>query len=225
MRLAVQAMHNDQARLEGVSRNLANVATPGYRRETFVTRTFGDALAAAGVQSVMDTRPGSFRPTGRALDVAIEGDGFFEVATANGPAYTRQGSFQVDARGRLVTEAGDAVMGVGGEISGTGAPLSIDRQGQVMDGTRVAGQLKVVRLPRAAQLERLGGGLLRPASGAAPEATPAALRPGHLEASNVSTMNEMVRLIETMRHFEASQRIVQASDDMLEKALRKLGEL
>jgi flagellar basal-body rod protein FlgG len=221
LRMAVQAMHNDQARIDGVSRNLANVSTPGYRRETHVSRSFTDVIAAT-----IDTRPGSFKHTGRPLDVAIEGEGFFEVATATGPAYTRQGSFHVDARGRLATEAGDAVMGTRGEIPLATAQVAIDRQGRVTDNGRIVGQIKVMKLADPGRLERLGAGLVRPASGAAPTEVPAAaLRSAHIESSNVSAMNEMVKLVETMRHFEASQKIVQASDEMLEKALRKLGEL
>jgi flagellar basal-body rod protein FlgG len=138
LRMAVQAMHNGQARMDGVSRNLANVSTPGYRREMAVSKTFAEVV------STIDTRPGSFKPTGRPLDVAIEGEGFFEVATAAGPAYTRQGSFHVDARGRLVTEAGDSVMGLRGEISISSSQVAIDRQGRVTDNGRIAGQLKVV---------------------------------------------------------------------------------
>jgi flagellar basal-body rod protein FlgF len=220
LRMAVQAMHNDQARLEGVSRNLANVSTPGYRREMSVSKTFAEVV------STMDTRPGSFKLTNRALDVAIEGEGFFEVATANGPAFTRQGSFHVDSRGRLVTEAGDAVMGTRGEIALASAQVAIDRQGRVTDNGRIVGQLKVMKLADRGAVERLGAGLVRPTAGTQPAEVPAAsLRPGHVESSNVSPMNEMVRLVETMRHFETSQKIAQASDEMLEKALRKLGEL
>jgi flagellar basal-body rod protein FlgG len=225
--MAVQAMHSDQARIDGISRNLANVSTPGYRREIHVTRSFADVMAAAApAESATDLRPGTFKHTGRALDVAIEGAGFFEVATSDGAAYTRQGSFHVDARGRLATAAGDAVMGTRGEIVASGADVIIDRDGRVLDGGRVVGQLKVMRFGDAPRLERLGAGLMRPTSGQAPlEANDATLRPAHTETSNADPMNEMVRLVETMRHFEASQKVAQASDEMLEKALRKLGEL
>ncbi len=235
--VAVQSMHNDQMRMDGISRNLANVSTTGYQRETAVAVAFAQlmqsgsaggvamSLGVPEVHSVIDHRAGSLKLTGEALDVAIEGDGYFEVATADGPAYTREGHFHLDTRGRLVTDAGDAVMGTGGEIQLTTLTPQIDRQGRITENGRTVGQLKAVRFDDATPLARLGAGLLQPAAKTAPADAGASFRQGHVESSNVSSMTEMVQLVETMRHFEAGQRVAQAYDEMLDKAFRKLGDL
>jgi flagellar basal-body rod protein FlgF len=225
--LAVQSLHDDQTRMDGISRNLANVSTHGYRRETFVAKPFADVLAASAPEGrvAMDLRPGTLKRTGAELDVAIEGSGFFEVATASGPAYTRDGSFQVDARGRLVTPAGDSVMGTGGEISLGGAHPTIDSEGRITEAGRPAGQLKAVRFAEGTEFERLGAGLLKPQNATPAPGTKASFRQGYVETSNVSAATEMVRLVDTMRHFESTQKVLQARDEMLEHALRKLGDL
>jgi flagellar basal-body rod protein FlgG len=177
------------------------------------------------VSTSIDTRPGSIKLTSEALDLAIEGEGFFEVAMPDGPAYTRHGRFHLDARGRLVTEAGAAVMGRSGELQLTGTQPSIDRQGVVTDAGKTVGQLKAVTFPAGTSLVRLGDGLYRPSSaGVVPQESKDPVRQGYVENSNVASMTEMVRLVETMRHFESAQKVIQGYDEMLEKSLRKLGE-
>ena len=175
--------------------------------------------------SSADLRHAGLRPTGEALDLAIDGDGFFEVQTEAGPAYTRRGDFRLDAAGRLVTHAGDVVQGQGGPlVLGTTTP-TIDRSGRLFDGDKPLGQLKLVTFADPRTLARSEDGLSttnQPAT-VQPEGE-ARLRQGHLEASNVNTAAEMVRLMETVRHFEASQKVVQGVDEMTERALRKLGE-
>lgn len=235
--IAVQSLHNDQVRLDGIGRNLANVSTVGYRRETSVATPFAQVLQSglsAGVslslgvpklQPQIDHRAGSLKETGQPLDVAIEGDGYFEVATAEGPAYTRQGNLRLDARGRLVTDAGDPVMGVAGEIVLTTREPQIDRQGRITENGKAVAQLKTVRFEGSPQFTRGANGLMKAAANAAPVQGTATIRQAHVEGSNVSSMTEMVSLVQTVRHFETSQRIVQAYDEMLDKAFRKLGEL
>jgi len=235
--VAVQSMHNDQLSMDGISRNLANVSTVGYQRETPVATPFAQLMqsgAAGGVamslgvpevHAAIDHRAGGLKRTGEPLDVAIEGDGYFQVATASGPAYTRQGSFHLDTRGRLVTDAGDPVMGTAGEVQLTTIAPQIDGQGHITDNGRVVGQLKAVRFDQSTALTRLGAGLLQPAADSTPLDASATFRQGHVESSNVSSMTEMVQLVQTMRHFEAGQRVVQAYDEMLDKAFRKLGDL
>lgn len=225
--IAGAAMAQDMARMATLSHNLANALTPGFRREMTYGRSFADHLLGATLPDARiatDLRPGTLRPTGAPLDLALEGDGFFEVQAADGPAYTRHGEFHRDATGRLVTTAGLPVMGLGGDIVlGTGA-VRIDAQGRIFEDDRPAGQLRLVRFERATALRAAGDGLLR-AAGAAPQtAADLRVRQGQLENSNVSTMTEMVRMIETMRRFETGQRLVQNVDDSLGRAIRTLGE-
>lgn len=226
--IAADALTADVARLTSISQNLVNAATPGYRREisfaTALQRSDGswEAVPAAAV----DQRRGTLRATGEQYDLAIDGDGFFELRTPGGPAYTRRGDFHVDEQGRLVTAQGYQLEGLGGPVHLIdGSPVVIDRDGVVTQGDQRLGQVKVVAFDRPDRMTPLSGELFQAA-----EAPRAALggdyriRQGYLEASNVDTAAEMVRLMETMRHFEATQKLVQGVDDMSERTMRKLGE-
>ena len=233
--LAASSMSNDVSRLATIGQNLANATTPAYKREISLATPFMQAMESAerydaaglgtGPTSVVDHRAGTLRFTGTPLDFALEGEGFFEVQTESGVAYTRQGDFQLDAMGRLVTQAGHVVQGVGGPLHLPSANATVDREGRVFDGEKPVGQLKLVRFADPGRLVRLGNGLFQSAeSPAEPLDASTRVRQGHLEASNVNTAAEMVKLVETMRHFEATQKVVQGVDEMMERALRKLGE-
>lgn len=227
-------MHADLARLERVAMNLANVQTPGYKREVLTVHPFprqiDDATAAITVHT--DQRPGTLKSTGQALDFAINGAGWFEVLTPQGTAYTRQGQFRLDADGRLVTQQGHPVMGVSGEIVLPNAGPAADAEGRLFAepgagkaGAPALAQLRIVQFDAGATLQRLGDGLVRP-QGPPGNAAPGAaqVRQGYLENSNVNQMQEMVRLLETVRHLETLQKVALGYDEMLATSIRKLGE-
>ncbi|QSI29792.1 flagellar hook-basal body complex protein [Variovorax sp. RKNM96] len=257
--ISLNSMQQDMARLERISMNMANATTPGYKREVATSLpmgagSFADAMrgieaAQAGLQQAdgvagqlaatgsllvqTDMRPGTFKTTGQSLDVALAMPGFFEVSTENGLAYTRQGSWQLDPRGRLVTAQGHPVMGRGGEIVLTRPNPVIDATGQVFESKPGGGaeatpvaQLKVVQFDNTQNLRRMGDGMV------STEQTPTQLldadvqiKQGFLENSNVSSMREMAQLIQSMRHFESMQRVALGYDEMIGGAVRKLGEL
>lgn len=242
--LSEVAMLNDLAQLRAISQNLANANTAGYKRDVAVTRSFDELLLLAGpdaapdLQAVISGRPrptvkvatdlsqGALQRTGAALDVAIESpDHYFELLSSAGAFYTRQGRFTLDAGGRLVTGSGLAVSGVDGEIRLTGQAPRIDKQGRVWENEEQVAQLKLVRIIDAGGFTKVGSGLFFggiPVS-ADPDAAPG-LRQGYVEASNVVLMDEMVRMIETMRHFEASQRVARGYDEMIDTAVRTIAE-
>jgi flagellar basal-body rod protein FlgG len=245
--IALRSMQQDVARLDQIGTNLANVATPAYKRQVLVSRadqalapSFARAMggvAASQPEPVAtsnsvqpfelsrDLRPGTLRVTSRDLDVAIGAAGYFEVLTPEGPAYTRQGEFQLDARGRLVTAAGYAVQGQAGDITLSGGPFTIDTSGRVTQDGRMVDRLKVVAFDARETLRPKGSGLF--AAGAHPVLVAEAdlqVRQGFLENSNVQQAQEMVELIQTMRHFESIQRVVQGYDDLVGSAIRKLGD-
>lgn len=241
--IGLRSMQGDMARVEQIGVNLANELTPGYKRGVAVQASQGASFAAhlngaaalpesAGgpvaplLDIAIDARAGTFRSTGQSLDVALAGRGFFEVATDAGPAYTRQGSFRLDARGRLVTAQGHPVMGISGEIVINGASPLITASGAITtgDGTPVT-QLKVVEFEGHAGPRRLGDGLY--AAGQDMKLVGEAdvqVRQGFLENSNISPSYEMTSMIQAMRHFECMQKVVQGYDDMVGTAIRKLGE-
>lgn len=255
--ISLSSLQQDMTRLERVGMNLANSTTPGYKREVVLTQTaaqpFGN-LVEAGVAAnggpsattssgafapamrmATDNRAGALKRTGGDLDLALAGDGYFEIATESGPAFTRQGNFHVDARGRIVNPQGQPLMGEGGDIVVGTSKFSIDARGQVFDlgeagervGARPLATIKVVRFEGRSQMQRLGNGLLLSAGGLAGNSATASgtlVRQGYLEESNVSSMHEMVELMQTMRHFETMQKVAVGYDDMVGVAIRKLGD-
>jgi flagellar basal-body rod protein FlgG len=246
--IALAAMQEDANHLDRVAQNMANLATPGYKREVTLARPFADvvddvsaaAQAAGGAGParalvLVDTSAGSLKATGQPLDLALSGDGFFEVSTSGGLAYTRQGDFRIDAQGRLVTAAGDPVMGKGGEIRlATRTPV-IDAAGNITEhdagaaqppGDAPVAQLRVVRFGDTRPMHHLGAGLLSPGTDPTVVADATArVHQGQLEASNTGTMQEMVQVIQTMRHFESMQKVAQGYDDLIGTAIAKLGDL
>ena len=182
-------------------------------------------------------RPGTVKLTGEPMDVALAGDGFFEVTTPSGPAYTRQGNFRTDAMGRLVTAQGYPVMGKNGEVFLTTQTPVIDAMGNVTEPNATTGpsavnprtpiaQIKVVKFDAPKTLQRLGEGLMASGSGmTVMDDANVQIRQGALENGNVSSMQEMMQLIQTMRHFESVQKVTQGYDEMIGTAIRKLGDL
>jgi flagellar basal-body rod protein FlgF len=252
--IALQSMHHDMARLERVGINLANALTTGYKREVVAvspmgnssavrSSSFGDLVNSGNtnlslepnrpVRILSDLSSGTLRSTGQSLDLALAGPGYFEIQTPEGPAYTRQGTFRLDSRGRLVTAQGDPVMGLSGEIVLPNASPSIDATGRIFDRT-VPGisdsaplaQLKIVRFENPQLMQGLGNGLFAGKGeplAVADAATP--VRQAYLENSNVNSMQEMVQMIQTMRHFESMQKVALGYDEMIGTAVRKLGDL
>ncbi len=234
MAIASTGMQGDLARMESISHNTANVLTPGFKRQIAVTSSFAAHLgtgarssaqsSGAPARTVLDLSSGVLRPTGNPHDVAIEGPGFFEIMTAAGVAYTKAGSLRTDLQGRLVTLQDAPVASIGGELRLASTPFTIAPNGNVIQDGRVAGRLKLVQFTHPDALVPVGNGIYQAGSSETLEAKTSSLRIGFLEGSNVSSPQEMVRLTETVRHFESLQRLVQGYDETLEKTIRKLGE-
>lgn len=227
--IAAAGMREDTARLDVISRNLANVLTPGYKRQ-ITADGFDTALAAFGnspsVNPIhIDSAAGALRATGNAADIAIEGTDWFEFESPEGPRYSRSGLLHVDAAGRLVNAQGIPIATSSGATALTSAPFAIATNGDITQDGRVAGRLKLVSFEHPDRLQPAGAGLYD-ATGLQQSAQgPASrVRSGFLEASNVNSPQEMVRLSETVRHFESLQRVVQGYDEALGTAIRKLGE-
>ncbi len=246
MALAQTTLLNGMERLNVISHNLANANTAGFKRDIVVTRAFeqhlvdgiersfvSDAgeystLGSSSQVRLMDGAEGVFRNTGNTLDIAIEGEGYFQLAGDDGEfLYTRNGSFKLDARGRLVNSTGLVVNGQGGEIRIGNSNVYIDKQGQVWDSEDNVGRIRVVKFERSAGMEKIGAGLFRTEAHPvdALDEEQARLRQGFLETSNVVAMDEMVKMISTMRELEMTQRMVKGYDEMLETAINTLGEV
>ncbi|RYY86714.1 MAG: flagellar hook-basal body complex protein [Comamonadaceae bacterium] len=235
--ITLRSMQQDMGRLDRVGMNLANAQTVGYQREVASMPFARLAEGAAPIVGVAtDPRPGTLRNTGQKLDVALAGPGWFEVQTEHGLAHTRQGNFQLDPQGRLVTAQGHAVQGLGGDIQLPHGMPVIDAQGRIFEGALPGAapgrndgaplaQLKVVVPRNGSPLQRLGEGAVLLEGEPLPLA-PADLqvRQGFLENANVNSMQEMVQLIQTMRHFESMQKVALGYDEMVGSAIRRLGD-
>lgn len=228
-------------RLDVISNNLANVNTPGFKKDKmlFESMLAGDKNPPAVPQGTtadpilqktdlyIDYTPGTVSQTGNTLDLALSGDGFFVVNTPDGAAYTRQGNFQISADGSLVTADGFPVMGQGGAIRIKGSAVEVDSMGVVkVDGT-VAGTISIVDFPRPYNLVKTANAQFVPAT---PQDIPqpaanSGILQGHLEGSNVETVTEMVQMIETTRYYEACSKVIKAYDDISAKAVNELGRL
>ena len=226
----IEAIGFDVRRLERLSANLANALTPGYKREiALASRNAARAAAVANAAPVFDVqrdmRPGTLKATGQPLDVALVGPGFFEIATDNGPAYTRQGQWQIDARGRLLTSSGHAVLSSIGEVVLSGTSPVIDAKGLVSEAGKALARLNIVDFEDAVALTHLQDGVFA-AGRKARTVHEDALQvlQGHVENSNVSAQREMVELTRSMRHFESMLRALQARDEMAGTTLRRLGD-
>ena len=225
-------------RQETLANNLANVNTPGYRATTTAFRVApvtGGGLPtrafAVDTTTGADFSPGTIQTTGRSLDVAVQGAGWFAVQAADGTeGYTRSGAFDLSEQGTLQTQSGQPVLGDGGPISvPPGHKVSIAADGTISgisesNGKSVIsiGRLKLVN-PEPAALMRGPDGLFRSRDGSAPDADPKVrVAGGALEGSNVNAVEAMVGMISLARQFDAQMKLLQAAESNARKASQLL---
>lgn len=249
--IAATGMLAQQRNVEVVSNNLANMNTTGFmrRRTEFhdllyqnlrrVGSTSSDAgdIVPSGVQLGLGVKlaavyriheQGNLNPTDNAFDLAVQGRGFFQIQMPNGDtAYTRDGTFQLNADGTLVTHDGyplepnitvptnavDVVINTSGEVL-------VKLDGQVAYSN--VGQIETAIFPNDAGLESIGSNLYleTPASGNATTSTPGStgygtVLQGFLETSNVNAVEEISNLISAQRAYEMNSKVIQTSDDMM----------
>ena len=229
---ATAAMLTDLERLRTIGQNFANSSTAGYKAE-YAVNAPGDARfaqlmnadPAALVQLALDERAGALRQSNRSLDLAIEGSGYFQVETPAGVRYTRRGDFALGPDGLLQTPEGHALLGEGGAIRLNSDQVRIDRDGTLRQDERVLGRLAIAVFDDSAGLVHESGGLYRAsAEPTAQPAAPVAVRQGYLEAANVQPVAEMVRMMETVRHFGLTAQALRANDEILESSISRLGQ-
>lgn len=222
-----------------VSHNLANATTTGFRAQIDAFRAVPVVGAPLDTRAFVvdsttgsDFRSGVIQQTGRELDVAVQGDGWFAVQAEDGSeAYTRNGSFRLDESGQLRSASGLAVMGDGGPISiPPGRNVAIAKDGTVSlvpDGSAATGLTSVGRLklvkPAHADLARGDDGLFRLKDGGAAEADPRVnVVSGALESSNVNVVDAMVDMISLARQFEMQMKLLQHAENNDGKATQLL---
>ena len=233
---AASAARSLMQRQDGLTQNLANANTPGYRAEQLAFRAVpvrgtGDTtrVMTVEVSAGFDPQPGPINATGRNLDIAVQGDGYIAMQALDGSeAYTRNGGLAVNAEGTLVGQGGMPVVGEGG-------PLTIPADTEVnvaADGTvsaqpakgpaQTVGRIKLVNAS-AAELRKGSDGLLRSAGGE-PLSADESVRvvAGSLEGSNVSVVDAMVNMIAASRQFETQMKLLQTAEQNDQRAAQLL---
>ncbi len=223
--------------------NLANIETAGFKSSDLVMSTFGeyitnrtdsDGTTKIGSRSYgteaqvvySNFMQGSIYSTGRSLDLALNGDGFFTLMNADGVArLTRNGSFFIDDEGFLINDAGSYVMGQNGRISIRDvSDISVNEQGVVFSGRDVSDVLLITVPEETSGIERFENGEL-----SMPEVNmlvfSGKIIQGSLEHSNVSYVEEMTSMIEDSRAFQACSQIVRMADQIMKKTVNEIGQL
>lgn len=211
--------------------NLANAATPGFKRRLAVAGEGGKSAGSPVVTApAVDFSQGRLVRTGRPLDAAISGDGFFVVETPDAPGgrvYTRSGVFRPNERRQLVDGAGRLVAGVGGPIvlpeSVSPSQIEIGRDGQVTAAGQAIGRLQIVRFEDPSVLTAVGASCFSAPGTASPTAaTEATVSSGFQEGSNVSTVRELVDLIQITRLYQANMKTISKQDERMGQILKVL---
>lgn len=230
LEIAAIGLQHDLDRLKLISHNVANLSTPGYKRQVAVQTPFADLMGApAGLQVQTDVRTGKLNATGQALDLALPDGRYLLLESDDGSqALSRQGGLQIDAQGLLRTLAGHKVLGSRGPISlraDQRAGLEIDAQGQLKQQGQLLDTLRLIGVKPHQALSPMGNGLYVADSSQWDTDSPViGVRSGHLEQSNVTPSQEMVALMSTTRHAETMVRVFQTADEMQGTAIRRLGE-
>jgi flagellar basal-body rod protein FlgG len=250
--IAKTGMEGQQTKLDAISNNLANVGTSGFKRggvvfEDLMYQNLRSAGAATSDQSQLPTglqvglgvrvaatsrnfTQGSLQQTSNRYDIAIQGNGFFQIQMPDGSTgYTRDGNFQVDANGQMVTNAGYPLM-PGITVPGNITGIEIAKDGTVsvtlpnQTAPQVLGQIQLTTFANPAGLESRGGNLYAEtaASGTPNTAAPGSagvgsLQQGFVEGSNVNVVEELVSMIATQRAYELNSKAIQTSDQMLQR--------
>jgi flagellar basal-body rod protein FlgF len=204
-----------------VANNIANLSTAGFRREGVV---FSEYVRAAGADPslsmanasarVVDLTQGALASTGGTWDMAIQGEGFFQIATPEGPRLTRAGAFGPDATGQLVTRDGHALLDEGGgpvQVPPGLQTVSIGPDGTLSGDGRPFARVGVWTVVGDNPLQHDGGTLFAPTGDMVP-ATDAQVLQGHLEDSNVDPVIEVARMIEVQRTYELGQTFMDRED-------------
>jgi len=173
-----------------------------------------------------DMTAGTLRHSGNPLDLALLGDGFFTVETPAGLRFTRDGRFTLDGEGWLVTLEGHRVLGEAGPIRVQGETVHVTEQGEVWVDGALAGVLAIRVFADPQGLVREGSSLWAPTEWSGePQPAAARVQAGYVEDSNVNVIMAMVELIAAYRSYEANQRVIQAFDQTLGKAVNELGRV
>lgn len=217
--------------IETVANNLANVSSTGYKREGEFQAIL-DQFGETKVRQQRDYSNGNFINTSSPLDLAIKGEGFFEVQTQNGLELSRNGKFSISEEGFLVNDNGDKVMGQRGQINLASVKLNkdqtlqINRNGEIRVGDEIIDTIKISTVEDPQSLNKSGGSNF---SDPNQNIVPASedkfeVMSGYIEESNVNPIYEMQKMIEINKEYEAAQKVINTIDSSLDR-LKEIGRV
>jgi flagellar basal-body rod protein FlgF len=226
---AARILAQSQWRLEVSAQNMSNATTPGYKRRiAFATLEQGgldNNQSSANNTFSRDAAPGKLIETGSVTDLAILGQGYFTVGGDAGVFYTRQGQFTRESDGRLTGPGGLALQFEGGgDVVLDSAAFAVTADGMVTQAGEPVGRLALVSIPASQLRDGPAGGLFSASEVEDEPLAERSVRQGALEASNVTTGDEMVVMMEALRRAESAQRIVNVYDDLLGRAITSFGQ-
>lgn len=228
--------------LDVIANNVANVNTTGFKARSARFAEFLGPVARAETfpgrdrrvsfvidqGTPLDMSGGSIERTENPLHVAMRGDAFFSVQTRGGQTrFTRDGAFEINARGQLVTAAGNQVLGENGpiEISTNETNPRISEDGQVITDQGTRGRLRMVRFNNPRNMRSEGDNLFSTTDASLPAGPQARVQPGAVERSNVKPVIEMSRLVEVQRAYSSITGVLGRADEMRRDAIRRLADL
>ena len=247
--IASTGMVVQSKQMDLISNDLANATTTGYKKSTSIAESFPEVLLTrlndyqngisndqivgsinfgATIDEVYtDYTQGSVINSSNPTDLAIQGDGFFVINAPEGELYTRDGSFQIDQNGNLVTKEGYAVMGMNGPISFGEDFLNgihdivIKETGEIQINGETIDQIQLTAFTDNQNLEKLGDNFYR---GGEKQPFDGYVLQYFTEASNVNPVTTMVDMIKVSRAYETNQKMIQTQDQLLGKAINELGK-
>jgi len=236
--IAASGLRARMESLDLLANNVANASTGGYKadREFYSLYLAPEAADSDDPRQMplidrpwIDLAQGAIHSTGNPTDVAISGKGFFAVDGPAGPLYTRNGSFQLSAAGRLITSEGYPVRNTGGGALDlqSSLPFEISKDGTVIQGGNRIGQIEIADFASTTGLAKRGANYFhntdlatKPAA-----ASGASVEQGKLESSNTGSAESAVRLVSVMRQFEMLQRAVTLGAEMNRRAVEEVAKV
>jgi flagellar basal-body rod protein FlgG len=228
--------------MDVLTNNLTNADTTGFKSDSLILGSFKEMMlkmvngtqtsgtvgllgnGAHNSRVVTSFKQGNLEGTDRSLDFALEGEGFFVVATPDGERYTRDGSFSVSSEGYLLSSGGYYVQGQNGKIYVGGDKFTVNEEGSIFVNDVLSGRLRIVRFENMASLRKDGDNIY--ASGERPQQdTDTKVRQGCLEGSNVDISGQLANMLAVSRSYETNQRVLRMVDSTLEKTVNEVGRV